>query len=716
MKPTDSREKNVQIRPKVCRKTKGREPMAGTIRLLSEDVIGKIAAGEVVERPSAAIKEMVENSLDAGATAITVEIRDGGISYFRVTDNGSGIRQNEIRMAFERHATSKITNAQDLFAIQTLGFRGEALASIAAVGRVTCTTRTKDDASGVKVVNCGGRIESIEEAACPEGTTFVVRDLFFNTPVRLKFLKKPVTETGYVSDLMMRLILSRPDVSFRYISNGKTLYHSAGDGKLASAVFSIYGNELLRSMQKVQGHQAGMILSGYVGAGESVRATRAHQSFFINGRYMKSALLSAAVEAACRERVPAGKYPTCVLHLTMPYDLVDVNVHPNKLECRFQNETALAEAIEAIIRDAYDGQNPLDKPDVMQIVPPQPAKPAVAVRQQATVQQPVKVETPARTEHVKPPEQMSAPGKPGTVQVKAVPRKAVQPPAPESKEPEAEVAKQPRPQVVPVRTAPRTLQPLQPTGALKSAASQTLQQTPSAMVSLMRSYQETPPPPIAKPVQAPVQRDQTVSTDEQMIEQSFLPEAPKPLRLIGTVFDSYILVEYEDNLLLVDQQGVHERLLFDRMMKALDTAACAQELLVPMIIPATRREQLLLDAHRDMLESIGLVVESFGETEVSVRAIPMILGQPQTADLLREIIGQLESERGVISLEKRRAGILALACKKAVRKGEKLTGEDIRELVVRRVEKKITPASPRGNPLIIALPHADLDRRFRRLQ
>ena len=209
--------------------------MAGKIQLLSDEVIGKIAAGEVVERPAAAIKELVENSLDAGASAVTVEIRDGGISYFRVTDNGSGIRSEDIRMAFERHATSKIRRTDDLFSIQTLGFRGEALASIAAVAHVTCTTRTKADQSGIKVQNNGGTIESIEEAACPEGTTFVVRDLFFNTPVRLKFLKKPVTEAGYVSDLMMRLILSRPDVSFRYVSQGKTLYHSAGDGKLSSA-------------------------------------------------------------------------------------------------------------------------------------------------------------------------------------------------------------------------------------------------------------------------------------------------------------------------------------------------------------------------------------------------------------------------------------------------------------------------------------------------
>lgn len=672
--------------------------MAGKIRLLSDEVIGKIAAGEVVERPSAAIKEMVENSLDAGATAVTVEIRDGGISYFRVTDNGSGIQQSEIRMAFERHATSKITNAQDLHAIQTLGFRGEALASIAAVAKVTCTTRTRDDVSGIKVVNNGGHIESIEEAACPEGTTFVVRDLFYNTPVRLKFLKKPATEAGYVSDLMMRLILSRPDVSFRYISQGKTLYHSAGDGKLASAVFSIYGKEI-RTMREVEGHQEGMVVKGYIGVGDSCRATRAHQSFFINGRYMKSAVLSAGLEAACRERVMAGRYPACVLHLTMPYDMVDVNVHPNKLECRFQNDTAIAEAMESIVRDAFADRSPLEKPQVMQLSPENTANTApVSVTRQATAPAPVKAAVPAK-------EPIPAPVR--TAQTLSTAEK----PTPAEKSgnaaPSASATAN-QPQAVKAATVTRpeqAMKPLEPVNRPKAAV---LREPPAAVQAFMQSYQQLPP--AFDTAKAAAEQKQSART----VEASFLPDAPKPLRMIGTVFHSYILVEYEDNLLLIDQQGVHERLLFDRMMKALDTHSCAQELLIPMIVPATRREQQLLESHQELLESIGLTVESFGETEVSIRSIPMVLGQPQAGSLLREIIDQLEGERGVISLEKRRAGILALACKKAVKSGERLSESDIRELVVRMVEKKITPASPRGTPLIVALTHSDIDRRFRR--
>lgn len=685
--------------------------MIGKIRLLSDEVIGKIAAGEVVERPSAAIKEMVENSLDAGASAVTVEIRDGGISYFRVTDNGHGIQQSEIRMAFERHATSKITSAQELTAIQTLGFRGEALASIAAVAKVTCTTRTKEDSSGIKVVNNGGRIESIEETACPEGTTFVVRDLFYNTPVRLKFLKKPATEAGYVSDLMMRMILSRPDVSFRYISQGKTLYHSAGDGKLSSAVFSIYGKEM-RSMQAVNGHQAGIVVNGFVGVGDLCRATRSHQSFFINGRYMKSGVLSAGVETACRERILQGRYPSCVLHLTMPYEMVDVNVHPNKLECRFQNDVAVAEAVEAIIRDAFADRSPLEKPAVFQLTHEEKRDSTpVSVSKQEAVNAPVAVKPIIKEDNKGqiPPEQKSLPVSTSAAEPKtnvdSVHRTAKAGEAVISDATTSATAIPSSRGENAINSLPR-MKPMQPVTRPKPAV---LQEPPTAVQAFMQSYQQLPPV-------YDVAKSRTVDNQPAKVEQNFLEEKTKPLRMIGTAFNSYILVEYDEHLLLIDQRGVHERLLFDRMMRALDTQTCSQELLIPLIVPATRREQQLLEFNRELLTGIGLTVESFGETEVSVRSIPMILGQPQAGDLLREILDQLESERGVISLEKRRAGILALACKKAVRNGERLNEADLRELVVQMVEKKIVPTSPRGTPLIVALSHADIDRRFRRPQ
>ena len=665
--------------------------MAGKIQLLPDEVIGKIAAGEVVERPSAAIKEMVENSLDAGASAVTVEIRDGGITYFRVTDNGSGIDQSQIRMAFERHATSKITRTDDLFAIRTLGFRGEALASIAAVAKVTCTTRTKADATGVKVVNEGGRIVSVEEAACPEGTSFVVCDLFYNTPVRLKFLKKPVTEAGYVSDLMMRLILSRPDVSFRYISQGKTLYHSAGDGKLQSAVFSIYGRELLRSMREVDGHQSGVMLKGFVGVGESVRANRGHQSFFINGRYMRSGLLSAAVEAACRERVVGGKYPTCVLHLTMPFETVDVNVHPNKLEVRFQNEQAVAEAVEAIVRDALVEKSALEKPETLRLTQENTLHTPVTVAKQTTV---------TTTADRKPV--IAAVSAKAAVPVQAtVPPKGM-PPA-QAPVPLAQSA--PAPKTVQAKSIPNS--EFRIPNSLSLADMKPINPVLRQTVAVPVAPRPAPVPPPKPAAQIP--------NSEFRIPNSLIADQPKPLRLMGTAFGSYIVAEYEDQLLLIDQRGVHERLLFDRMMATLGKESCSQELLIPIIVPVTRREQQLLEEHRELLENLGLFVDAFGETEAAIRAIPMILGQPQAGEMLREVIDQLEGERGVVSVEKRRAAILALACKKAVKPGERLSESDIRTLVSRMVDEHITPTSPRGTPLVVALTHTDIDRRFRRL-
>lgn len=674
--------------------------MPGKIQLLTDEVIGKIAAGEVVERPAAAIKELVENSLDAGATAVTVEIRDGGVSYFRVTDNGSGIRASDIRMAFERHATNKIRQAQDLFSISTLGFRGEALASIAAVAHVTCTTRTKDDENGLKVQNNGGVIVSMDTAACPEGTTFVVRDLFFNTPVRLKFLKKPVTEAGLVSDLMMRLILSRPDVSFRYVSQGKTLYHSAGDGKLSSAVFSIYGRELLRSMREVDGCQGGVVVKGYVGVGDSGRSNRSHQSFFINGRYMKASLLSSAVEEACKERVMGGKYPTCVLHLTMPYDQVDVNVHPNKLEVRFQNEPGVYAAVESAVRDALVEPHALEQPDLFHLTPEPAAQPPVTIVRSEKIA----VEQKQPTAEMPP---LNAPREHPPAATHAVPPQSASPAVDNGME-----------QPLTLRQSSSAVAELLRDADVHVPTVWKLPPTDAQTRPVSASEAESPFPKPAPIPQKPEKQPRTKADPQPTVQAeqvpSFLPDAPKPLRLLGTVFRAYIVVEYENNLLLIDQHAVHERLLFDRMMQALDTQQCGQELLLPLLVPVTRREQALLQEHRVLLESIGLILEPFGDTEVSIRSIPMILGQPQAKELLRDVLDQLESERGYISLEKRRAAILALACDKAVKDGDKLSESDIRDLVTRMVEQHVTPTSPRGAPLVVAIPRSDLDRRFRR--
>lgn len=322
------------------------------IKKLTQDVIGQIAAGEVVERPAAALKELVENSLDAGATSVTVEIQDGGLTSFRVTDNGSGIAPEDLAMAFERHATSKLRTAEELAHVETLGFRGEALSSIAAVGRVRLMTRRPEQESGMRVLNEGGQILSIEEAACAEGTSIIVKDLFFNAPVRRGFMKKPQSETQQAAELMRLMILSHPDVSFRFKADGKMVYFSAGDGKIETAFMSVYGLQTLKLMKKVDFMQGGMLISGLVGVGDNARGNRAHQSFFINGRAMRSQVLSSALEEGCRQRVMIGRFPMCVLYIQMPFDKVDVNVHPNKWEVRFQDEKTVREAVTKAVQDA----------------------------------------------------------------------------------------------------------------------------------------------------------------------------------------------------------------------------------------------------------------------------------------------------------------------------------------------------------------------------
>ena len=330
------------------------------IRVLDAATVGRIAAGEVVERPASIAKELIENAMDAGATAVTVEIKDGGVNYLRITDNGCGIAPSEVRLAFENHATSKISSGDELTDIRTLGFRGEALPSIAAVSRVTMTTRKKDADAGCKITLEGGRVTDLSAAGCPQGTTIVVRDLFFNTPVRREFLKKPSTEGGAVADLVAKMILGNPKVSIRLINAGRTVYHSYGDGDVRHAALTVYGRETAGQLVAIDEAEGALRLSGLIGVGDQARSNRAHQFFFINGRVVRCPQLSQALEEAVRGRVMIGMYPMCALSLTLPANSVDINVHPSKLEVRFRDEAMVHERALALITRALDTGRMLD--------------------------------------------------------------------------------------------------------------------------------------------------------------------------------------------------------------------------------------------------------------------------------------------------------------------------------------------------------------------
>lgn len=671
------------------------------IRLLSEEVIGKIAAGEVVERPSAAIKELVENSLDAGANAVTVEIRDGGISYFRVTDNGCGIRPSDIRMAFERHATSKIRTSDDLTSIATLGFRGEALASVAAVSHVTLTTRTRNDAAGIRVTNNGGVIEKIEEAACPDGTTIIVRDLFYNTPVRLKFLKKPATETAFVTETVMHLILSRPDVAFLFFSNGKKIYQSVGDGKMSSALHSIYGTEALRSMRVVEGCASGIKVDGYVGIGENARGNRSHQSFFINGRMMRSTILSAALENACRERVMIGRYPICALNLIMPYDSVDVNVHPNKLEVRFRDEMAVSSALTYLVSQALTEKNAFENPIEMRLTPTEndhllsPAKTVVNNSVLSNNKKANADQSPVLKENtVVPQTEHKAP-----VKVTVTDR------IPEI--PFANNEIKPKPIIRPVESKQKmAVEKLSYTTCIQQEKTTLKHENKSVdsndHVSLHSMKSDSVPAVQYTPVKT-----------EQL---SSLPlEDKSPIKILGALFNTFILVEYRDHLLMVDQHAVHERILFDRMMSLYGKTEAIQELLVPVVISATKQEQVLILENDELLRSMGLTIEPFGDYEIAIRSVPMILGQAQASGFVREALSELETGRSV-TFEKKRSIILQMACKHAVKGGDALSDDDLRYLVESMIDRHVTPTCPHGRPLVVSISHSELDRKFKRIQ
>ena len=650
----------------------------GLIKALPPEVIGQIAAGEVVERPASAIKELVENAIDAGATSVTVDIRDGGVTSFRVTDNGSGIRPEDIRMAFMRHATSKIRTAGDLYGVRSLGFRGEALASIAAVARVTCLTRTKGSEWGVKAVNEGGQMGAIEDAACPEGTSFTVKDLFFNAPVRRKFLKKASAETALVSDLMERMILSRPDVSFRFTADGKNVYFSPGDGKLENAVLSVFGLYTLRLMVPVHGTQSGILLNGLVGTGDASRGNRGREYFFLNGRTLHSGILSGALEDACRQLVTIGRFPICVLHLEMPFENVDVNVHPNKWEVRFADETQVRSAVRDLVSDALDRTRQAED-RIPQVFVPSKGEDEKKISSPIT-----------STESVHPAAMDGpAPVALGEKSAGTIPR----PPVPT----DALSARESAPSYTPAM--PERMQ----------ASSIFTAPVINAMLPLRQETVPEEPSKNTDPASAP----EAEQTEDPTVREAF---SAKPVRIIGTVFDTYILLEHDDRLLLCDQHAVHERLLYEKLMK--ETGSCTppvQSLLSPLLIRLTRSEYETFLNEQEALYQAGFDAEDFGDLTVRLMGVPLILGQPQASKCFREALDDLSACGSVTELE-RVQRITQMSCKHAVKGGEKLPPDALEELVRRMLSEDIRLTCPHGRPLMIELTRSDLEKRFKRIQ
>lgn len=654
------------------------------IRVLDAATVGRIAAGEVVERPSSIAKELIENSLDAGATSITIEIKEGGITYLRVTDNGCGIAPEDARIAFENHATSKIVSGDSLSDIMTLGFRGEALPSIAAVARVSMTTRQKGRESGVKLQIEGGRIVDVTEAGCPEGTTIVIRDLFFNVPVRQGFLKKPTTEAGVISDMVARLILGNPGTSMRFISNGRTVYHSYGDGDIRHAALAVYGRETAQKMLAIDEAEGSLRISGLIGLDSLARANRSQEFFFINGRTVRAPLIAQALEVSVRSRVMIGQFPMCALSLRLPPACVDVNVHPSKLEVRFRDEADIRAKAEMMLTRACCGTTILDPAALERR--PEP------IRERPTL----KIQTPEQT----------------SVFANALPQTNAPLPPEDTAPPEEPPVSQKASDYVPA--APRFDAPVMP-----------------GRPSHALSFQEKPPldgQHIAKgAAQTLISREIEPSGDAEKdsnppVKASQLPEeAPKktvdndlPVRVIGVFADTYIIAELNDTLILIDQHAAHERILYERFRKALEGGTLMQPLLTPIIMSVSPRERDILTDNQALLLEAGYEIEPFGERDIQVRAVPYILGRAELKPLFADMIDRLDQLKNT-TIDRRRGEIITASCKRAVKAGDHLSDAEIRALIADMTATSAPPNCPHGRPIIKTFKRSEVDHMFRRV-
>lgn len=705
------------------------------IRILDAATVGRIAAGEVVERPSSVVKELVENSLDAGATAITVEMRAGGIEMLRVTDNGCGIEPGQVRLAFENHATSKLQTADQLDDIRTLGFRGEALPSIAAVSHVEMTTRARGQESGVKLNIDGGQNVRVAETGCPEGTTIVMRDLFYNIPVRRAFLKKPAYEAGLVSDAVARLMLGNPKISMRLVSNGNTVYHTFGDGKLRHAVFAVYGKETAEKMVEIDASLGATRVWGLIGVGELAKSTRAHQMFFINGRSVRCGLLTRALEQVCRSRVTIGLYPMCALNLTLPPNAIDVNVHPNKLEVRFRDEAGTQATVEKLLSSAFEGEHVLDwKRDSASA---REITKTASVREVIPAEKPTQTnmftQTPSIREIVssgeKRPQNIEKPQM--TIESAAL-KKPQMPPLPGMGTRIAETQKanpEANPEAhtpLPFVSSSRTLRECDPV-RLKDENRLRIIENKLKSVNRELENEKNRPKSVYNVEHIIDNRAESVENDNNSSKNStrsvnnlnaseMPPVENKPeYRVLGVAFKTYILIESGEALLLIDQHAAHERLMFEKFRKQMEAGEASQGLLTPIVIRVSAKEMSLILENRQFLNEAGYEVEPFGETDVQIRAVPYIMGKAEVRPLFMETIGAL-SRLKTATRDARYAELAQMACKAAVKGGDPLSESEIDALIREMLSTGAPPTCPHGRPVVKMISRRDLEKMFKRIQ
>lgn len=661
------------------------------IHLLSEETINKIAAGEVVERPVNVVKELVENAIDAGATAITCEIREGGKKMIRVTDNGCGIEKDQITKAFERHATSKIRDDSDLTRLVSLGFRGEALSSIAAVSQVEMITKTRDSLTGIRATNqvLHGFSEDmpvrldLEEIGAPDGTSVVVRNLFYNVPVRSRFLKQPQTEAGYITDLIERQALSHPGISFHYRVDGKEKLHTTGNGDLKELIYRIYGREISKKVLPVRAQEGKYRLEGFIGRPDIARTTRNFEVFFVNGRMLRSNILSKALEAGYRTDLMQHRFPFAVLHLTLPPVEADVNVHPTKMEVRFSESEAVYHFIDESVHSVL-GSAELIPAEILE------------TRAEENKRR--------REEKEKAEQQLQSESRPEPFERARMVREAMAPYGLRSQGPAASDQS--------VRFTEPTPTPAGPSRI----------EFEDFIFEDKRVKETEKPRPAGEPVQGTFKQASLFeNTDFTQNEapRILIPENKPNFRIIGQVFETYWLIQYEGKMLVIDQHAAHEKVNYERLMRRLENSdpsrSGSQMLAPPSVITLTGREEGALHTHEQVFAAMGYEIEPLGGSSYAIRAIPMELYGNDPTELLRETLEEIVEEKMTGTPQAILSRIASMSCKAAV-KGNSLLSEKEAEVLIDELLKLDNPYHcPHGRPTMIVFSQADMDKKFKRI-
>lgn len=642
----------------------------GKINVLDKHIAELIAAGEVVERPSSVMKELVENSIDAGSSSVTVEIRNGGVTFMRVTDDGCGIARDDVPLAFLSHATSKVAVRDDLDAIATLGFRGEALASVAAVAHVEMLTRTAEELAGTRYGIDGSGEKFCEDAGCAVGTTILVRDLFYNTPARMKFLKKDITEGNSVAAVLDKEALAHPEVSFRFLRDGREALHTPGDGQLKSAVYAIFGKEFTAGLIPVEYELNGVKIDGFISSPAAARPNRSMQNFFINGRYVKSRTAMVALEEGFKGSLMVGKVPACVLQLTVPFGAVDVNVHPAKIEVRFVNERPIFDAVYHGVKAAL---NKGDTPHVMKL-----SDSAAPVFR-----------------HSEPPaEQIHFASRPAVNTVK-IPFGA------ESVLPVSAI----NPTTVPAGFGGFRSVPVAPDIERDEDDDDSVIEAPQ------KPEQTEPQVSVSKIYEAPVQPEQEKAVPEAEPTSASEPEEPE--KFIGEAFGTYVIMQRGENLIFIDKHAAHERLLYEKL-KAEGGESYRQMLLEPIPVTLEKGEYSAVLNALDVCEKAGFEIDDFGGGTVLVRSAPMILGGSGVADAVMEIAGYLASCKTDVTTEKVDWLYHNVACRAAVKAGDPASPKELIDLV-HRAEAEGVRYCPHGRPVFFLLTRRELEHQFGRI-